>query len=85
MTEDDELDDELGDFSLLEDNSQAALQQYTSSSSSLSKVNTSRIHMVDVNGTILPMEHKSGETRLSIPDFVVTDSTTCKNMIPTFS
>lgn len=31
----------------------------------------SRIDMLDINGTILPMEHKTGETRYCIPGFVL--------------
>lgn len=29
------------------------------------------IQLVDVNGTLLPMEQKPGETKYSIPDFVL--------------
>jgi hypothetical protein len=33
--------------------------------------NQSNIQLVNVNGTLLPMEQKPGETKYSIPDFVL--------------
>jgi hypothetical protein len=30
-----------------------------------------RIHVLDINGTMLPMEQKPGESKYSIPDFVL--------------
>jgi hypothetical protein len=61
--------DDMDDF--LSENDQS-LQEYTNSSSLLlNNKNNQRIHMVDVNGTILPMEYKNGETKYSIPGFVV--------------
>lgn len=32
------------------------------------------IHLMDINGTLLPMEQKPGETKYSIPGFVLSDS-----------
>ncbi|KAL9555288.1 hypothetical protein MBANPS3_002413 [Mucor bainieri] len=34
-----------------------------------------RIHLMDFNGTLLPMEQKPGETKYSIPGFVLSDTT----------
>ncbi|KAI8637890.1 hypothetical protein BD408DRAFT_447245 [Parasitella parasitica] len=33
-----------------------------------------RVFLMDVNGTLLPMEKKSGETKYSIPEFVLSDT-----------
>ncbi|KAK4514517.1 medium-chain fatty acid-CoA ligase faa2 [Mucor velutinosus] len=34
-----------------------------------------QIHLMDINGTLLPMEQKPGETKYSIPGFVLSDTT----------
>lgn len=34
----------------------------------------SQIHLIDINGTLLPMEQKPGETKYSIPGFVLSDT-----------
>ncbi|GAN09576.1 hypothetical protein MAM1_0275c09106 [Mucor ambiguus] len=38
-----------------------------------------QIHLMDINGTLLPMEQKPGETKYSIPGFVLSD-TSCKHL-----
>lgn len=35
---------------------------------------TNQIHLMDINGTLLPMEQKPGETKYSIPGFVLSDT-----------
>ncbi|CAO3652937.1 unnamed protein product [Mucor fragilis] len=34
-----------------------------------------QIHLIDINGTLLPMEQKPGETKYCIPGFVLSDTT----------
>lgn len=37
-----------------------------------------QIHLLDINGTILPMEQKPGETKYSIPGFVLSNNASNK-------
>ncbi|RCI07122.1 hypothetical protein CU098_011486 [Rhizopus stolonifer] len=40
---------------------------------SINTTSTPRIHMLNVNGTMLPMEQKPGQSKYTIPDFVLSD------------